>query len=266
MDGWLIPKYAKTSFVMPIALYGHTFAMFAPMLASIIMLKSSNKRKLLDWFWSKKFHYLITFIIFFCTLYFIPASFFSIFDKDLKWRSLFNNYDCFFICSYIAFGWLAGIGEEYGWSGYLLTEWSDKIGKGRAVVVSGVLRGFWHLPLLAIPVMQKVHAGEKTVLGLLLSIVVFSLQLCVSNIFFSALFGYVWYKTKSIPLLGWMHFLFDLGRDFSLYFILGFGKHFWFKYGWGIPFLSLAYVAFQRIVRLEGYSTFLELFYKKKSA
>lgn len=141
-DGWLIPKYAKTSLVMPIALYGHMLAMLAPMCAGMMVLKSHRPKRLLGWFWSKKDHYLVTFIIFFCTLYFIPASFFSFIDKDLKWRSMFNGYDYFFICSYVAFGWLAGIGEEYGWSGYLLTEWSDKIGKGRAVVVSGVLRGF----------------------------------------------------------------------------------------------------------------------------
>jgi hypothetical protein len=111
--------------------------------------------------------------------------------------------------------------------------------------------------------MLKVTSGEQSMTGLFLLAVLFVFQLVISNIFMSALWGYVWFKTKSIPLLGWMHFMFDFGRDLSSFVILGFGSSIWFKFGWGIPFLLLAFLAFQSIARSEGYSSYLAIFRRK---
>jgi len=261
-DAWLIPKYSNTTFSKLIALYGHMLAMMGPMFASIIMLKYFQKNNLLTINWSNKKYYIYTIYII-LIIWVIPGLMLLFFDRDLTAKMIYNNYDIIFIVSYLLFGWFAGVGEEYGWSGYILTELSDKFVKSKAVVISGILRGLWHLPVIIIPLILKVSAGEKSFLELFLLTPVFAIQLIVSNIFFSALFGFVWYKTNSIPLLGWMHFLFDLGRDFTILFVVGFSSSFWFKFGWSVPFIVLAYLAFNKIAKGDGYSNILEIFYRK---
>ena len=261
-DAWLIPKYANTNFPKLIALYGHILAMMGPLLASIIMLKYVQNKNLLTINWGNKKYYLYT-VYGILIIWIIPGLILLIFYKDVTLKLIYDNYDFIFIASYLILGWFAGVGEEYGWSGYVLTELSDKLTKSRAVVVSGILRGLWHLPLLLIPLILKVNVGEKSFLDLLLLTPVIAIQLIVSNIFFSALFGFVWYKTNSIPLVGWMHFLFDLGRDFTILFVVGFTGSFWFKFGWSIPFVFLAYLAFNKIAKEDGYSNILEIFYKR---
>ncbi|MHB1686766.1 MAG: CPBP family intramembrane glutamic endopeptidase [Ignavibacteriaceae bacterium] len=261
-DAWLIPKYANTTFSKLIALYGHMLAMMGPMFASIIMLKYFQNNSLLTINWSNKKYYLYT-IYAILIIWIIPGLMLLLFDGNITAKIIYDNYDIIFIVSYILFGWLAGVGEEYGWSGYILTELSGKFVKSKAVVVSGILRGLWHLPLIIIPLILKVSAGEKSILELFLLTPLFAIQLIVSNIFFSALFGFVWYKTNSIPLLGWMHFLFDLGRDFTILFVVGFSSSFWFKFGWSIPFIILTYLAFNKIAKEDGYSNILEIFYRR---
>jgi len=262
-DAWLIPKYSNTNCPKLIALYGHMLAMMGPMFASIIMLKFLQNKNLITLKWGNKNYYFYTFYVI-LIIWVIPSILFLIFDADLYLKLIYNNYDVVFIVSYLLFGWIAGIGEEYGWSGYLLTELSGKIGKSKAIITSGVLRGLWHLPLFTIPILLKFTSGEKSFLELLLLTVVFAIQLIISNIFFSALFGFVWYKTESIPLVGWMHFIFDVFRDLTIFFIIGFSGSIWFKFGWGIPFYFLAYLAFTKIIKKEGYSNYFEIFYKKK--
>ena len=261
-DAWLIPKYSNTTFSKLIALYGHMLAMMGPMFASIIMLEYFQKNNLLTINWSNKKYYIYTIYII-LIIWVIPGLMLLFFDRDLTAKMIYNNYDIIFIVSYLLFGWFVGVGEEYGWSGYILTELSDKFVKSKAVVISGILRGLWHLPVIIIPLILKVSAGEKSFLELFLLTPVFAIQLIVSNIFFSALFGFVWYKTNSIPLLGWMHFLFDLGRDFTILFVVGFSSSFWFKFGWSVPFIVLAYLAFNKIAKGDGYSNILEIFYRK---
>ncbi len=262
-DAWLIPEYGHTGFVKLIALYGHMLAMFGPMLAVFFTLKFFHRRNPLSFKFGDKKYYLYFFIAW-MLLWLLPGLMWLAFDKHLMLKVFYNNYDFIFIFSYLIFGWFAGTAEEYGWSAYILTELSGKIGKSKAIVISGILRGLWHLPLFVIPVLLKVFNGEKTFVDLFIFTIIFAIQLIVSNIFFSALFGYVWYKTESIPMLGWMHFVFDAFRDLTIFFIIGFSGSFWFKFGWGIPFYFLAFLAFTKIVREEGYSNYLEIFYKKK--
>jgi membrane protease YdiL (CAAX protease family) len=261
-DFWLMRKYTHEQFAVLIVLYGHMAAMMGPMIAGMIALKYIEKTRLLPLAWGYKKYYSRT-IYAILIIWIIPALTFLLFASGARIKSIYSDFDVIFIASYLIFGWVAGVGEEYGWSGYILTELSEGIGKTRAVAVSGTLRGLWHLPILMIPVMLKVGAGEQSMTGLFLLMVLFMVQLVISNIFMSALWGYVWFKTKSIPLLGWMHFMFDFGRDLSSFVILGFGSSIWFKFGWGIPFLFLAFLAFQSIARSEGYSSYLAIFRRK---
>ena len=263
-DAWLIPKYKNTSYYLLIALYGHLAAMMGPILASVISLKYFQKRKLLPMRWKFNKYYLYT-IYAIIVIWILPALVYLFIKESFSFKSIFNFYEIVFIISYLLFGWFAGIGEEYGWSGYLLTELSPIVGEGRAVVFSGILRGIWHLPLLVIPVFLGVISGNKTFFELIILTIIYSIQLIISNIFMSTLFGYTWFKTGSIPLVGWMHFLFDFGRDISIFLFIGFADSIWFKFGWGIPFYFLAYLAFMKLSKEEGYSNYLEVFYKKNS-
>ncbi len=261
-DFWLIPKYAQTKFVMLIALYGHLLAMIGPMLAGIIIIKLCNKGKLIPIKWNN-LHYYIYSVYVMLIIWVIPGFLLLLLFGDYSFNTNFNKFDILFIVSYLLFGWFAGVGEEYGWSGYILGEITEKLNKSKAIIISGTLRGLWHLPLLTIPVIRLVIAGNKSIIGLLLLVPIIALQLIISNIFFGALFGAVWYKTKSIPLLGWMHFLFDLGRDFTLLFIIGYGGNYWFKFGWSMPFTFLAYLAFVKISKEDGYKNTWDVFKRK---
>ncbi len=258
-DAWLIPKYAGTGFVKLIALYGHLLAMMGPMAAGIISLKFIQKKKTLTFKRGDKKYYLYT-IYAVILLWLLPALIWFAFDKGIVLKTSFNNSDIIFVASYLVFGWISGMGEEYGWSAYLLSELSEAAGKTKAVIISGILRGLWHLPLFLIPVYLKTGSGGRSVIMLFIIAAALSVQLIISNIFFSSLFGYVWYETESIPLLGWMHFLFDLGRDFALLFFIGFNGSIWFKFGWGIPFYLLAYLALYSIYKKEGFSRPAEVF------
>ena len=262
-DALLVPRYSQTGFAELIALFGHILAMLCPMLSGLLVLRYFQKDKLLSWIWSRGKYYIYA-LFAGLLLWVVPGLIWLSLDKNLSLKLIFNNYDIMFVSFYLVLGWIAGIGEEYGWSAFVLTELYEKIGKSKAVVVSGCLRGFWHLPFLAIPVYLKVLSGNKSINELFLLTIVFAVQLIIGNIFFSALFGYVWFRTKSIPLLGWMHFLFDAFRDFTIFFIAGFINSTWFKIGWAFPFYFLAYLAFTKIAKEDGYSNYLEIFYKKK--
>lgn len=42
------------------------------------------------------------------------------------------------------------LGEEIGWRGYLLYKLQNKMGAGKAILISGVIWGLWHAPMIAI--------------------------------------------------------------------------------------------------------------------
>jgi membrane protease YdiL (CAAX protease family) len=264
-DAYVISKYSNTALIGLIGFYGHLIAMMGPMLAAMIMLYFFQKDKLLNINLGNNKYYLYAICVV-LIIWIIPLLLFIFFNKGLMVRRIYNNYDFIYIVSYLLLGWFAGMGEEYGWSGYILTQLSGKLTKSKAVVVSGTLRGLWHLPVIIIPFILKVNTGQYSLLNLFVLTIVFAILLSVSNIFFSALFGYAWYKTKSIPLLGWMHILYDWVRDFTLMAVAGFATSSWYKYGWNIPFIFIAAYTIHKIAKEDGYSNFLEIFYKKKAS
>jgi CAAX protease family protein len=52
-----------------------------------------------------------------------------------------------FIASIVIVAIVAGVGEEIGWRGYLLPHLSG-LGVGKAMIVSGALHGFFHVPMI----------------------------------------------------------------------------------------------------------------------
>ncbi|MCU7494127.1 MAG: CPBP family intramembrane metalloprotease [Ignavibacteria bacterium] len=261
VDGFLIPRQHNAGIAKLIAFYGHAAAMMGPLLAGIFVLKCSSRKTLLkmDWKLNKYYRYGL---YFFFLIWFVPAIIWLQFDKFMHLNLSIDSYDLVFILSYLMIGWFAGIGEEYGWTGFILTELSEKIGTSRAVVASGILRGLWHLPLLVIPISFKFLNGKISLLQLLLLGTTFAVQLSVSNIFMSALFGYAWHKTRSIALAGWLHFQYDFCRDMALLLFAGFFNTPAFRFGWAIPFYFAAHIALTRLAREEGYSNYLEIFGK----
>ncbi|MCP4760843.1 MAG: hypothetical protein GY870_03610, partial [archaeon] len=81
--------------------------------------------------------------------------------------------------------------------------------------------------------------------------ITFSMQLAISNIYFGFIFGWIWFETKSLPLLGWMHQLYDMIRDNLVFFVLGFSGSIWFTSSTVILTLIAMYPAYL-IAKKEG--------------
>ena len=83
---------------------------------------------------------------------------------------------------------------------------------------------------------------------------VFAFQLAISNVFFQAVFSWVWFKTESLPLVGWFHQWFDTARDGTQQFVIGFGSSLWVTVLWAFPFYLVGTFALIQIAREEGAS------------
>lgn len=253
IDAWVFPNLMKQGESVKALFFimgGHVLGMFGPSVAGIVILKLILKIKLPSWKWSHAKYYLWGFI-FMMSIWLLPAII-GIVISSFKVQTSFKTFQLVFIGIYIATVWFAGMGEEFGWCSFLLSYLSPEIGKTRAMIISGTFRGIWHFPILISPVLYKVIMGEQSVLNLVLFSVLFLAQLIISNILFGSLFGYVWYQTKSLPLIGWLHFIFDLARDFSMFFIIGYGKSVWGKFGWALIFYGFAYHCLEKVMRKEG--------------
>jgi len=236
--------------------------MFGPAIASIIISKFILKSKLPAWRWGQSKYYFFGFI-FMTSVWLLPAIL-GFFISSFKFQTSLKTFQLIYMGTYIGTVWFASMGEEIGWSSFILSYLSPQFGKTRALIISGIYRGVWHLPILISPLLYKVIIGEQSILMLLLLSVVFMTQLIISNILFSSLFGYIWFKTNSLPLLGWFHFMFDLVRDFSMFFIIGFGDSFLGKFGWAILFYGFAYYCLEMVMQEEGIKNIFKFIYSKK--
>lgn len=86
---------------------------------------------------------------------------------------------------------------------------------------------------------------------LVLAGVAIAIQLVISNALFGVLFGWVWYKTESLPLLGWLHQWFDAARDVTALMLVGYASTMWARAFWGIPFYVVACMLLQKIAKDE---------------
>lgn len=115
-------------------------------------------------------------------------------------------------------GWLAGMGEEIGWCAYLLPLLEPSFGKFGATLLSGALRGVWHLPVLVLPLLTQVWNNDMTWNAFVVNAFMLGVVLLFSNILFGAMMSWLWFKTASMALLGWTHQWFDLTRDAAALF------------------------------------------------
>jgi membrane protease YdiL (CAAX protease family) len=82
---------------------------------------------------------------------------------------------------------ILGLGEEIGWRGYLLPHLLP-LGRTRALLLSGLLQGIWHLPLLLWTPFYHQGGDRLTV------VILFLLTLTVGGVFY----GYLRLTSKSV--------------------------------------------------------------------
>ena len=261
IDGWVAPNLmgsGKDNLAIFLVLFSHAFAMFCPTIASFILSGKINLKSILRWKWSKPKYYYISFSIL-ILIWTVPALIGIIFYDSLELRSSVNLFQWVYMLSYIVIVYFSSIGEEFGWCAFLLTLLAEKFSRTRATIISGVYRGVWHLPFLISPILYRVISGDKSILLLLMMSIIFLLQLIISNILFGSVFSFIWYKTKSLPLLGWVHYTFDLLRDFIAFFIIGYNTNVFYRFGWAIPFYVIAYLFLSEIAKEEGITNLLKI-------
>jgi membrane protease YdiL (CAAX protease family) len=106
---------------------------------------------------------------------------------------------------------LAGLaptfGEEYAWRGILPGAWR-RYGARRAALLSGLVWGFWHLPII----LAGIHTYPPTFLGLLLALVFFVLWGVVQS--------YAVHRTGSIWVAAFLHGLVNSIYAFGLAYLV----------------------------------------------
>ncbi|GBD91476.1 CAAX amino terminal protease self- immunity [bacterium BMS3Abin04] len=257
IDGWVAPNLMDSGSsirALFLILLSHAFAMFCPAISSIILMRKINNRSFLKWKWSKLKYYIIALII-----WITPALMGFVFYDSLELRSSIKLFQWIYMISYLVIVYFSSIGEELGWRAVLLTLLTEKFGRTKSTILSGIYRGVWHLPILVSPLLYKVILGETTIFILFLMSIVFLIQLVISNILFGSIFAFTWYKTQSLPLTGWIHYIFDLLRDFIVFFIIGYGTNIFFKFGWAIPFYFIAYYFLLKIAKEENITNLFQL-------
>lgn len=224
VDAWLIPQLVEQGEMGTARLvitFGHYLAMCGPALAAFFMWRVYHKAGWPGWVWGKPRSYILAALAM-LVLWTVPGLI-SLALGDSLDPSIGKE-------GWVMFGggltllWLAGMGEEIGWCAYLLTLLTPRFGRVKAMIISGAIRGIWHLPVLLGTTIAQVMAGEKSALELLMNAIVLSLSLMVLNIMYGGVMGWLWYRTKSIPLTGWLHQWYDLTRDITTLVLVGYSQ------------------------------------------
>lgn len=92
----------------------------------------------------------------------------------------------------------AAVGEEVGWRGYMTPALSNWLGKGWALIVSGIIWGIWHAPVIVFAGYEygRGYAGEP-VLGVLM--------MCVFTTALGIILSCFYEKSQSIWVPSLMH-------------------------------------------------------------
>lgn len=192
-------------------------AMFIPALSAIITQKLVVKKSLkeLGFKWGPLSMYAKAYaiiILMFVVNYLITWLFFL--KPDFTLASFMNQYGVtsglplpastmILLLSLVTFimapifNMIPSLGEEIGWRGFLLPN-LEELGQTRAMIYSGMIWALWHTPMILI---LGFGYGLEAPLGALLHfITVASLGIWM---------GYVWFKTRSTVLAGFMHAVFN---------------------------------------------------------
>jgi membrane protease YdiL (CAAX protease family) len=252
VDAWLEPLFSQQGNVFSARLYvlfGHSLAMLGPAIAALFMWHLYHRESPPPWKWSRPKYYGWV-VLAMLAMWTLPGLIGLFFGDTIV--SPIETYIWIAIATMLVFGWISGIGEEAGWCAYLLPQLSPKIGMTRAMIVSGAIRGLWHWPVVISPIIGQVIVGERTLLELLGAGVVIAVQLVIGNILFGAVMGWIWYRTESIPLVGWTHFWHNLTRDVTIMLLVGYGGGLWAASLSGFVPVILGFVLLDRVIKAEG--------------
>jgi len=260
VDAWLVPLYVRQDDLAAARLtlvFGHMLGMLGPALAALLMWYVFHKGSPPAWKWSRPKYYVWVVVAAF-VFWSLPGLAGLAFGDKIE--SPIETHMWIMIGAMLVGGWFAGLGEEVGWCAYILPHLSPKIGKARSIIVSGVIRGLWHWPVLVGPVIAQVITGEKTLVELVVFSLVSAVQLAVSNVLFGAVLGWIWYRTESMPLVGWLHQWYDLARDVTILLLVGYGNTLWATTLNAFVFYGLGYWLLRQIGQEEGAS--VETFFR----
>ncbi|MBG9736777.1 type II CAAX endopeptidase family protein [Paenibacillus alvei] len=82
----------------------------------------------------------------------------------------------------------SSLGEEIGWRGYLLPLLVDSLGERKALVISGLIHGLWHIPIIMLSPIY--HHDQNPMLACLFII--------MSCVFLGPVIGFIRLRTSSV--------------------------------------------------------------------
>ncbi len=224
LDVWFIPTFAPrfdAAHLAVLAMFGHFWGMAGPALAALVMWRRLNDAPRPVWKWSRASYYAWVAAALLIWRGVSLAAGALAAPHDFQFRNSFESYQWALLVGALTLGWFAGMGEELGWCAYLLPRLTPAFGKIGAVMISGIVRGLWHLPVVIVPLILVASQDKASQQALGVTVLTAALALVVSNILFGAAMGWLWFKTESIPLVGWAHQWFDVARDFGLLLAAG---------------------------------------------
>lgn len=252
VDGWLLPQAAgrlDAASLAGLGLLGHLLAMAGPAIAALILWRRHPAPARPAWRWGRPADYLwlaLGLLALRAGTLLVGG---AVEPGTLHWRSAIEPGVGVILLGSLTVGWLAGLGEEVGWCAYLLPGLTPAFGRVGAVVIAGVIRGLWHLPLLLLPLQSALGRGELTPAAAVASGLAAPLALALSNVLFGALLGWLWFKRESIPLAGWAHQWHDLARDAGLVLVIGAASSPTTALTWSVAIHALGLVALWGIHR-----------------
>lgn len=264
VDAWLVPMFwqqDKRDIARVILAFGHMLAMLGPAFASWLMWRVFHRGSQPAWKWSQPKYYILV-VLAMLGFWGLPALVNVGLGDTLESPITWGMWTM--IGAFLFGGWFSGMGEEIGWCGYFLPRLAPKTGKARALIVSGAVRGLWHWPVVISPVLVQFIRGEQTLPILLVAALAFAVQLVLSNIFFGAVFAWIWYRTESMPLVGWLHYWYDFVRDVTALLLVGYGSSLWSTHLSSIVFIVVGYELLEKIAKEEG--TTWKILYKLPTA
>lgn len=224
LDVWFIPTFAPqfdAALLAVIGMFGHFLGMAGPALAALVMWRRLDDTLRPEWKWSRARNYLGGAATILALRGVSLAAGALTTSNDFYFRNSLEPHLWALLIGALTLGWLAGMGEELGWCAYLLPLLTPTFGRIGAVVISGIVRGLWHLPVVAAPLIFAASQNEMPLDALGANVLLVAFALVVSNLLFGAAMGWLWFKTESVPLLGWTHQWFDVARDFGLLLVFG---------------------------------------------
>ena len=98
-------------------------------------------------------------------------------------------------------------GEEYGWRGFLLDQFSTLENRIAALLI-GLIWGFWHMPII----LSGVHTYPATTMGVVWGLIFFTLT--------GVVFAYARIKTNNIWLVAFIHGVLNSLYAFTLTYLI----------------------------------------------